>query len=301
MILVAGGTGSLGREVVGLLLARGEQVRVLTRQTPASAGFAGDVEVAQGDVRDAGSLTSATAGIDLVISAVQGFAGRDASSPSAVDATGNANLVRAAQASGVKHFVLISMYGAAMSAWMDLARAKYAAEQAVRASAMAWTIIRPTAFMETWAQIVGAPLLQTGRTRVFGRGNNAINFVSMHDVAKLVDLVSADTGLRGTTLDIAGPQDLTMNDVVALFAARRRDTPRISHVPLPLMRLASVLLRPVAGPIARQIAAGVVMDTADLTFTGTDVRQQIAGLPQTGFVDVVGRLPVGADAGESRP
>ena len=47
---------------------------------------------------------------------------------------------------------------------------KYMAEQKLKASGLAWTIIRPTAYMETWPSLIGEPLLETGRTRIFGRG-----------------------------------------------------------------------------------------------------------------------------------
>ena len=38
--------------------------------------------------------------------------------------------------------------------------------------------------METWAGLVGEPLVETGKTRIFGRGGNPINFVSADDVAR---------------------------------------------------------------------------------------------------------------------
>ena len=63
---------------------------------------------------------------------------------------------------------------------------KYAAEQALQASGLSWTIIRPTAYMETWAKLIGEPLVKTGKTRIFGRGVNPINFVSASDVAQFV-------------------------------------------------------------------------------------------------------------------
>lgn len=290
MILIAGGTGTLGTEVVRLLSAGAEPVRVLTRERSRAAHLGSDVEVIEGDVRDPASLPAALTGVDIVVSAVQGFAGRDASSPAAVDAEGNANLVAAAVAAGVRHFVLISVHGARPSAPMGLARAKHAAEQALIGGGLAWTIIRPTAFMETWAQIVGVPLLRTGRTRVFGRGANPINFVSVRDVAAVVATVVSGTGSRGTVLEVAGPEDLTMNAVAALFAARSGRPARVSHVPLPVMRLAALVLRPFGAALARQIAAGVIMDTGDLRYSGGDVRLAMPAVPRTRFADVADEL-----------
>ena len=80
MILVAGGTGRLGTAVVGRLLNRDIDVRVLTRDPGRAAHLEAErVEVVVGDVRDRASLGRATAGVEVVVSAVQGFAGPEES------------------------------------------------------------------------------------------------------------------------------------------------------------------------------------------------------------------------------
>jgi len=64
-ILVVGGTGTVGREVVGQLVRWGRPVRVLARDAvKARALFGRDVEIASGDLRDPASLTSALAGVE---------------------------------------------------------------------------------------------------------------------------------------------------------------------------------------------------------------------------------------------
>ena len=74
---------------------------------------------------------------------------------------------------------------------------KYSAEQELKASGLSWTIIRPTAYMETWAKLIGEPLVKTGRTRIFGRGENPINFVSAYDVAQFVACAAQETNMQG--------------------------------------------------------------------------------------------------------
>ena len=185
MIAVVGGTGRLGRRVVTRLIQAGDaDVRVLTRD-PARLpeDLVGLVEVAQADVRDPASLPRALAGVTTVISAITGFGGVDAGGAGAVDRDGNIALIEAAEAAGVRRFVLLSVEGAAADAPVSLFRAKHAAEARLRATSMAWAIVRPTAYLETWLEIVGAPLVATGSTRVFGRGRNPVNFVSADDVA----------------------------------------------------------------------------------------------------------------------
>ena len=66
--LVTGGTGLLGNNIVRLLAARGEQVRVLTRAGSDPRPFQGlDVELHVGDVTDAPSVERATQGMDAII------------------------------------------------------------------------------------------------------------------------------------------------------------------------------------------------------------------------------------------
>ena len=178
MILVAGGTGTLGTRVVRLLAGRGEAVRVLARD-PAGAGQTpGTVELVAGDLRDPATLAPAVDGCTTVISAVEGFAGPGRPSPESVDRDGNRALIRAAAAAGAEHLVLVSVLGAAPGHPMSLHRAKHAAEQALRTSGLAWTIIRPGPFLETWVGIVGAKLPTKGVAQVFGPGRNPITFVS---------------------------------------------------------------------------------------------------------------------------
>ncbi len=172
---------------------------------------------------------------------------------------------------------------------MGLFREKYAAEQALRGSGLAWTIIRPTASMETWAQMVSKPLVETGRTRIFGRGENPINFVAADDVARFVELAVIDPALRGQVVEVGGPENLTMRQVVETFQAVTGKAGKISQVPLPLMRALAVLLRPVNATIARQIQAGVVMDTCDMTFDPAETTRRYPVIVPTPLANVVAR------------
>jgi uncharacterized protein YbjT (DUF2867 family) len=291
MILIAGGTGTLGTEVVHLLTARGLEVRILTRDPDRAEHERGDlVEVASGDVRDERAVERAVAGARTVISAVQGFAGTDPAGPEAVDHQGNSNLIRAAKKEGAtEHFVLVSIHGAAPDHPMDLHRSKYLAEQELKASGLSWTIVRPTAYMETWAPLIGEPLLKRGRTRIFGRGGNPINFVSTHDVARFVELAVVDPSMRGETVEVGGPENLTMEQFARTFEAVSGKAGKVSHVPLPMMRLMSVLMRPVRPVLAGQVHAGVVMDTHDSSFDPSETLRRYPSIQPTSLSEVVRR------------
>ena len=71
------------------------------------------------------------------------------------------------------------------------------------------------AYLETWIAIIGAKLAGNGQALVFGPGRNPINFVSAHDVAVVVvvDLAVHDPSLRGQTLDVTRPENLTLTQL----------------------------------------------------------------------------------------
>jgi uncharacterized protein YbjT (DUF2867 family) len=159
------------------------------------------IETVAGDVRDPAAVQRASAGVSTVIAAMTAF-GRGAGNAETVDWKGNVNLIHAAEAAGVEHFILMSIHGAAPDHPMELFRMKYRAEQELLASRLTWTIIRPNAYLETWLMLVCEPLLKTGKTVIFGRGDNPINFVSVHDVAHVVELAVSDPSLRGQRLKL---------------------------------------------------------------------------------------------------
>jgi uncharacterized protein YbjT (DUF2867 family) len=266
VILVAGATGHLGTALVELLNSRDAHVRVLSRDPErARALFGNRFDLMQGDVRDASSLTHALTGVDTVISAVTGF-GPGGGGTEAVDRRGNENLIAAAEAADAKRLVLVSIHGARADHPLGLYRAKFFAEERLRESRLAWTIVRPTVFMELWAGIVGDSLVKSGKATVFGRGDNPINFVSVRDVARVIELAATGDQSYGTTIDVGGPENLTLNEMVKVLAANSDRKAAARHIPLRALRVISVLLRPFRPDLAGLIQAAVLMDTADMSF-----------------------------------
>lgn len=281
MILLAGGTGRLGTVLTTRLTGRGLTVRVLTRDPRRAAHLAGHgVEVVTGDVRDRASVAASVRGVTVVVSAVHGFAGPGRISPATVDRQGNINLIDAARDAGAE-FVLVSVVGAAADSPMELSRMKYAAEQHLRASGAHWTIVRATAFLELWVDVLTMSSARSGRPVIFGRGNNPVNFVSVTDVAALVEHAVTSPAVRGRILEIGGPANLTFNQLAAAFqaAAGRTATPR--HVPPPILRLMASTLGRAKPELGRQARAALVMDRADLTHDASSIHQAYPGLPFT--------------------
>jgi uncharacterized protein YbjT (DUF2867 family) len=281
MILVAGGTGTLGRRVVRRLVDRGVgPVRVLTRDPGRAGHLPSAVQVVVGDLC-ADPLEQVVEGCSTVISAVHGFAGPTRTSPEAVDGHGNARLIDAAKRTGVQHVVLVSVAGAAPDHPMSLHRMKYAAEQAVHASGIRATTVRATSFLETWMEIIGGKLSTGGPALVLGPGRNPINFVSADDVAALICVAVEGDRRIGEQLSVGGPQDLTFVEIAEHLLAHTRGNPGTRHVPLPVLRALAILARPTHPGFARQARAAVVMNTTDMSFDAMPIRERFPEIEPT--------------------
>jgi uncharacterized protein YbjT (DUF2867 family) len=274
MILVAGGTGRLGSRVVSQLAEQGLDIRVLTRDVARAARVRDHAEIVVGDVTDRATVDAAMVGANCVVSAVQGFAGPGRVSPESVDHAGNVHLVDAATVVGAE-LVMVSVVGAAADHPMDLFRAKYAAEQYLRGSDLAWTIVRATAFVELWAEILAKGI-------VLGKGDNPINFVAVDDVAAVVARTVTDAGTRGAILEVGGPEDITMNELMVMVRAGAPDGPaKVRHIPRALLR--------VMARINRQPRAALAMDTVDMTFDAATARRY-PDLPMTELATALHRM-----------
>jgi len=205
-VLVTGGTGTLGRALVPRLVARGHDVRSLSRHGSTATGPAGGAGVSQvrGDIRRGTGLAEAMAGVDTVIHA--------ATSPRlsrAVEVEGTANVVAAAGKVGA-HVVYISIVGVDTMGY-SYYRSKFAAEKIVESGAARWTIQRATQFHDLVDRFLGWRVFPVTR-------NLSFQPVDTGDVSeRLADLV--DTGPSGRAEDVGGPAVVPLKE---LAAARRR-------------------------------------------------------------------------------
>ena len=128
-ILVTGGTGTLGRQVVPLVQAEGWKVRVLSRH----AHDRGDgVDYLAVDLLKGDGIDAAVDGVDVVLHLAGGPKGDD---------IGTRNLVRAAERADVRHLVHISVT-AVDQLPLTYFKSKLGAERAVRESSVPWTVLR---------------------------------------------------------------------------------------------------------------------------------------------------------------
>lgn len=267
MIVVVGGSGLLGRQIVGTLTAQGERVRVVVRDTIRARRTLGvDVDVRGGDVRQPGQLDEVLSGVTTVVSAFHGFLGGRGNGPQEVDVAGNRHVVDAARRAGAS-VVLVSMIGATADSDLELARAKHAAEEHLRNSGTPWTIVRSGLFLETWLAILTQTAGRSGRPVVFGRGDRLLPFVSATDVAAVTSRAAVDATLHGQVLEVTGTP-LTMCDLAQELQRSRGWQGELRHVPQPVLRALGYLARPTAPALARKARAALAMDLTQPALPG---------------------------------
>ncbi len=295
MILIVGASGRLGSEVAELLLAQGKAVRAMTR-TPLNLAHLEQqgAEVVSGDLRNPASLLSACQGVEQVVAVAHALVGKGVNNPRTVDDAGNRQLIDAAKAAGVKHFVFVSVRGASPDSPLEFFRIKYRTEEYLQASGLSFTIMHPSAFMDLWAELVGQPLVEQGKTTIFGRGTNPINFVAVEDVARFVGIALEDARARNRVIEVGGPENLTLNQLAGFFERASRRQAKIRHIPLPMMRIMTILMQPINPALSRQIRAGIYMDTADLRYDMTRTASEF-GIQLTPLEELARRITTNAD------
>lgn len=276
MILIVGVTGVLGRETARQLLAAGYPVRGLTRN-PANAEDLKQLgaEIVQGDLIDKASLERACKGVDAVLAAAHQLMGTGTYKSEAVDDAGHRTLIDVAKAAGVKHFVYTSIWGASLSHPADFIQTKFKIEEYLKASGLSYTILRPAAFMEWHVHnLLGASILATGKTTIFGSGKNPTNFVAGKDVAHVAVIALIDPKLKNRTIEIGGPDNLTKNQVAEMYSRLSGKKAKVSHVPTGVMKMMAPMMRPFNPVISRLMTLGVMADTTDQTFDCTAMLQE---------------------------
>ena len=242
-VVVAGGTGFIGREVVRRLLAAGHEVAVTTRD-PQKDPFDGRVRLEQAFAGDAATLGKAFTGADVVVHAIQ-FPNHPVEDPSKgrtyleVDGKGTEIAARTAKRVGVRRFVYVSGAGAGQGRPQPWFVAKDRAEAAIRESGLEHAILRPSwiygprdrsmnKFVTFVRYLPAVPVIGDGKTHV--------DPIHVDDVAHALADAAVRDDATALTLDLGGPERLTMDEIirtVATVMGRRR---LLLHHPPRLMK-----------------------------------------------------------------
>ncbi len=240
-IAVTGAAGFVGRRLVAELVKRGHSVVGLDR-APAPAGTPQGVTWVAADLLAPESYARSLAGVETVIhmAAVTGKAKPEVFHRVNVDAT--KALLTAATAAGAQRFILMSSIAVTFAARQHYpyADSKIAAEKAVQAGKLAWTIVRPTMILGEGSPIQGSleRLAKLPVTPVFGDGKKKIEPVDVNDIADLLAGLVEDEGAANQVIEAGGPEAMTMLELLARLRTGMGvgGKPNFVHAPLGLIR-----------------------------------------------------------------
>ena len=255
-VLVTGAAGFIGQAVVNRLIALEFTVLALVRKESDARVLASQgVRVTAGDVLCDDALASAFSGEPT---AVIQLVGRHIS----VEAT--ARVLAFAERSGVRRYIHMSALGAAQGSRCRYHRRKWAAEELVRKSSVAWTIFRPSVVFGIRCDFVKCLelLVRTGPLiPIPGSGRCRLQPIHVADVAKaVVKSLTLDRDER-KTYHLGGPETWTLNEIIAQVERRLGFRKRRVHFPLGLARMMiAIQEHPLLGKPLRQLYGDITPD-----------------------------------------
>ncbi|WP_408959352.1 complex I NDUFA9 subunit family protein [Natrinema sp. 74] len=278
-ILVAGGTGFIGTNLCAELAERGHEVTALSR-SPDAGDLPDGVDSAMGDVSAYDSIVDVVSGYDAVVNLVSLsplYQPPTGKTHEEVHLGGTETLVRAAEAGGVDRFLQMSGLGADPNGKTAFLRAKGNAEEVVRNSSLAWTIVRPSVVFGDGAEFLAFTKTVTTPhvTGLPGGGKTRFQPIWVGDLVPMLAEALADDAHVGETYELAGPEVLTLADVTELAYAAEGTDVTIVPVPMELSKLGLTIVGPVPfipfGPDqARSLEVDNTVADNDVTAFGRD-------------------------------
>ena len=234
-VLVTGATGFLGRRVVAELIARHHHVRCLVH-SPGRERLLGlrDVDIHYGNVLDAESISRAMYDVQSVVHLVGIIRPQRGLSFDSVHRQGAANVAKAASDGGAREIVHVSALGATPNPAYPYLYSKHQGETSIISSGIAHTILRPSVIFGPGDEFVTAlaGLVRLGPVvPVIGNGKNRMQPVALDDVARCVAESVGNSLVKGKTLNLAGPDRLSYNDLLGEVAIAMGRRIRLVHVP----------------------------------------------------------------------
>jgi uncharacterized protein YbjT (DUF2867 family) len=253
-ILVAGASGALGRRVIPRLAAAGWRVRALGRDARRLAALGADVaEPVVAPRLGPRAFAEAVDGVEAVFSCLganvlpdprlgwRGFR--------AVDRDLNLGLLAAAARAGVKKMTYVSVHHVDGMRRLGYVRAHEEVVDALRASGLSWSVVRPTGFFSAIGSFVD--MARRGRMPRFGRPGARTNPIHDDDLA---DVCAAAVDGDAAEVAVGGPEVLTRGAMAELAFAAIGAPPRYLPLPSWLMRSAALALRPLLPRVADLLA-----------------------------------------------
>lgn len=250
-IFVTGATGFVGRSVIQALRANGYVVRCLVRRgSERSLRGLGAIERVEGDVLARRGLAEGIAGCEAVAHLVGIIREHPAAGTTFenVHVYGTLNILEAATAAGVRRYLHMSALGTRPGARSRYHQTKWAAEEAARASGLAWTIFRPSIVYgrgDAFVSMLAGMVTRLPVVPIVGSGRQRLQPVPVEQVAEGFVRALALPATVKQTYGVAGPDAVSMNELLDLIggALGRRRVLKF-HTPMGLVRAATRLLHP---------------------------------------------------------
>lgn len=266
--LVTGATGFVGGHLAEALQARGDAVTALARSPrKADALLKLGVRVIPGSLEDAGAIARAVADQDMVFHVAGAVAARNEAEFLCSNRDGTAAVVEAATRADVTRFVLVSSMAAAGPSARGhphvgneppgpvtaYGRSKLAAEQAVTASRLSWTILRPpTVYGPRDREVLKVfRLVRLGVAPVFGDGSQELSTVHGADLAAALIAAALAPAAAGRVYYPCHPEVVTSAGFVQRVGAAMGRRIRIVPIP-PAVGRALLTVTEAAARLARR-------------------------------------------------
>ncbi len=281
MILVTGATGTIGSSTVKALKARGARLKVGSR-SPEKITDPG-VEAVALDWEKPETFGPALQGVEKVFLLTPN---------SDKQAVYTQALVEAAKKAGVKHIARVSVLGADNEPGIFLGRMHREAEKAIQASGIAWTMVRPTFFMENFVNYYGVDPKKDGDVYLaHGQGKTA--WVDGRDVGEVSAAVLMVPGHEGKLYDLTGPEALGDQEVLDVLGEALGHKYRYVDVPEEAARKAMVDMGSPPWMVDAYMELNMTIKNGWAAATTTGV-QEVLGRPARSFKEYAKDLAAGA-------
>lgn len=202
-------------------------------------------EARQGDLSNPELLTRAVDGVDTVVHMAALTSSAQESEYFRINVTGTQNLVDACVLKGVKRIIYISSRAASLDGG-GYSRSKLEAEECVKNSGLQWLILRPS---EVYGQGAGDTinrLIQWAQkypfVPVIGKGQAKLSPVYIDDVVSAMERAVLDRELKGETILLSGPEELTFDELVDRIAKYLGVRRFKLHLPAGLVKFGAIVL-----------------------------------------------------------
>ncbi len=237
MLLLTGATGTVGSALLRRLTVAGTPVRCLVRDPKRLGAERVRVQIALGDLADPPSFRNALRGVRTVVHLAGTIRDQPAGSIEELNGIATWRMVEAAERAGVDHFVFFSALNASAHNRTRFMRAKALAEQAVEESRLRHTVFAPSIIYtpgDPWLTLLHRMSLLPVMP-VSGKGRALYQPIWADDVADCVVAVLDNAAEARPRYELAGPDTLSHEDLVALaLRSFGRERPLVK-VPTPVV------------------------------------------------------------------